>query len=426
MNRISNSIPAAASRKPALDFIRIVFCLMVVCEHYLVPAPPSGAIAVIGFCVMSGFWIGPLLERKELDVVSFYRGKARRLLPLLGLALLSGFVLAVVFSYHVRNMAHWNVFSHTDFSILKIMYFYDVPAWYMNCELMFLLLVPFFYALCRANILWYAAVLAFLFLTAFALYSHVPEGIPRGGGLYYSPLARMWQFMAGVLAYRMIRWKVLAGAFPVLFLVFLVGSAISVCLSQQELHYYEDSFPFQVMAALFYMALLPSAYFFSFREGNRMFRVEKWLAYGSSLTYGIFLFHVPVLNACYMGLLYLGVISREQTRSWAVLLLSFSATIVLVGVLMWVVKEGKKGFRECLFISICGIKAVFQIFRGKGCILQEALKTAFFPVFRQLVAVAGSGVISSVKAVDASFTKLIEEDSSGNTILCRRGSLDGA
>lgn len=344
MNRISNSIPAAASRKPALDFIRIVFCLMVVCEHYLVPAPPSGAIAVIGFCVMSGFWIGPLLERKELDVVSFYRGKARRLLPLLGLALLSGFVLAVVFSYHVRNMAHWNVFSHTDFSILKIMYFYDVPAWYMNCELMFLLLVPFFYALCRANILWYAAVLAFLFLTAFALYSHVPEGIPRGGGLYYSPLARMWLFMAGVLAYRMIRWKVLAGAFPVLFLVFLVGSAISVCLSQQELHYYEDSFPFQVMAALFYMALLPSAYFFSFREGNRMFRVEKWLAYGSSLTYGIFLFHVPVLNACYMGLLYLGVISREQTRSWAVLLLSFSATIVLVGVLMWLLKKGKRVF----------------------------------------------------------------------------------
>lgn len=344
MNRISNSIPAAASRKPALDFIRIVFCLMVVCEHYLVPAPPSGAIAVIGFCVMSGFWIGPLLERKELDVVSFYRGKARRLLPLLGLALLSGFVLAVVFSYHVRNMAHWNVFSHTDFSILKIMYFYDVPAWYMNCELMFLLLVLFFYALCRANILWYAAVLAFLFLTAFALYSHVPEGIPRGGGLYYSPLARMWQFMAGVLAYRMIRWKVLAGAFPVLFLVFLVGSAISVCLSQQELHYYEDSFPFQVMAALFYMALLPSAYFFSFREGNRMFRVEKWLAYGSSLTYGIFLFHVPVLNACYMGLLYLGVISREQTRSWAVLLLSFSATIVLVGVLMWLLKKGKRVF----------------------------------------------------------------------------------
>lgn len=92
------------------------------------------------------------------------------------------------------------------------------------------------------------------------------------------------------------------------------------------------------------MALLPSAYFFSFREGNRMFRVEKWLAYGSSLTYGIFLFHVPVLNACYMGLLYLGVISREQTRSWAVLLLSFSATIVLVGVLMWLLKKGKRVF----------------------------------------------------------------------------------
>ena len=387
MNRISNSIPAAASRKPALDFIRIVFCLMVVCEHYLVPAPPSGAIAVIGFCVMSGFWIGPLLERKELDVVSFYRGKARRLLPLLGLALLSGFVLAVVFSYHVRNMAHWNVFSHTDFSILKIMYFYDVPAWYMNCELMFLLLVPFFYALCRANILWYAAVLAFLFLTAFALYSHVPEGIPRGGGLYYSPLARMWQFMAGVLAYRMIRWKVLAGAFPVLFLVFLVGSAISVCLSQQELHYYEDSFPFQVMAALFYMALLPSAYFFSFREGNRMFRVEKWLAYGSSLTYGIFLFHVPVLNACYMGLLYLGVISREQTRSWAVLLLSFSATIVLVGVLMWLLKKGK-GFSGMPLHLHLRDKSCFSNFSREGVHITGSAENGVFP---GIPAVGGCG-----------------------------------
>lgn len=342
MNKVSTSVPAAASRKPALDFIRIIFCLMVVGEHYLVPSPPSGAIAVIGFCVMSGFWIGPLLERKELDVVSFYRGKAGRLLPLLGLALLFGFILAVVFSYHVRNMAHWNVFSHTDFSILKIMYFYDVPAWYMNSELMFLLLVPFFYALCRANVLWYAAVFAFLFLVAFTLYSHVPEGVPRGGGLYYSPLARMWQFMAGVLAYRLIRWKVLAGAFPVLFLVFLAGSAISMGLSQKELHYYEDSFPFQVMAALFYIMLLPSAYSFSFYKGNGFSRVEKWLAYGSSLTYGIFLFHVPVLNACYMGLLYLGAINREQTRSWPVLLLSFSATVVLVMFLVQLLKKEKR------------------------------------------------------------------------------------
>lgn len=142
----------------------------------------------------------------------------------------------------------------------------------------------------------------------------------------------MWQFMAGVLAYRMIRWKVLAGAFPVLFPVFFWWeSVVSLCLSLQELHYYEDSFSFQAAAVLLYMALFPSAYSFSFRQGGRVFRVERWLAYGSFLTYGIFLFHVPVLNACYMGLLYLGVISHEQTRSWAVLLLSFSGTVVLVG-----------------------------------------------------------------------------------------------
>lgn len=54
---------------------------------------------------------------------------------------------------------------------------------------------------------------------------------------------------------------------------------------------------------------------------------------------------------------------------------------------------------------------LFQLADEHGCILLEALKTAFFPAFRQLVEVAESGVIGSIKAVDATFTKLIQDKS---------------
>lgn len=57
------------------------------------------------------------------------------------------------------------------------------------------------------------------------------------------------------------------------------------------------------------------------------------------------------------------------------------------------------------------VEELFRLAAEKGCVLLEALKTAFFPAFQQLTGVAESGVIGSIKAVDATFTKLIEDDS---------------
>lgn len=65
-----------------------------------------------------------------------------------------------------------------------------------------------------------------------------------------------------------------------------------------------------------------------------------------------------------------------------------------------------------LALSREAVEELFRLADEKGCILLEALKTAFFPAFRQLAGIAESGVIGSIKAVDATFTKLIEDDSS--------------
>ena len=65
-----------------------------------------------------------------------------------------------------------------------------------------------------------------------------------------------------------------------------------------------------------------------------------------------------------------------------------------------------------LALSREAVEELFQLSAEKGCVLLEALKTAFFPAFQQLIGVAESGIIGSIKAVDATFTKLIEDNSS--------------
>lgn len=57
------------------------------------------------------------------------------------------------------------------------------------------------------------------------------------------------------------------------------------------------------------------------------------------------------------------------------------------------------------------VKELFEIARENNVILYEALKTAYAPGFIRLVALAKSGVIGKIKDVDATFTKLLTDES---------------
>lgn len=52
---------------------------------------------------------------------------------------------------------------------------------------------------------------------------------------------------------------------------------------------------------------------------------------------------------------------------------------------------------------------LFEIAKEKGLVLQEAIKTAYSPCFDKLVSIAQSGLIGTIKDVDATFTKLISD-----------------
>ena len=51
---------------------------------------------------------------------------------------------------------------------------------------------------------------------------------------------------------------------------------------------------------------------------------------------------------------------------------------------------------------------VYSLAEKKGCVLLEAIKTAYAPGFIRLVSVAKSGLIGKIKNVDATFTKLVD------------------
>ncbi|MBD5546163.1 MAG: Gfo/Idh/MocA family oxidoreductase [Lachnospiraceae bacterium] len=51
---------------------------------------------------------------------------------------------------------------------------------------------------------------------------------------------------------------------------------------------------------------------------------------------------------------------------------------------------------------------LFELSKAQGCVLMEAIKTAYSPGFNQLVMMAKSGVIGEIRDVEASFTRLTD------------------
>lgn len=53
---------------------------------------------------------------------------------------------------------------------------------------------------------------------------------------------------------------------------------------------------------------------------------------------------------------------------------------------------------------------LFQLANAQGCVLMEAIKTAYCPGFAQLISIAKSGVIGKIRDVEACFTRLTPEN----------------
>lgn len=289
-------------RSVLLDIFRIILCIGVIVYHYTPERPSSGPLMVNGFLVMSGFLLGCyFLKADNFDVVKFYKSKILRLVPMFVVVLLLGIICAI---YAGRALPDWDSAGWVRFNITSLFSHYSMPLWYMGVEFSLLLIAPVLFYLLRINKLClFGGVM--LCLSAY-LYSRIPDSAPFGDGLYFSTIARCWQFVAGIIAAcfllsdkfaimpKMIRNKSLVW---ILFGVFCVTSLLMMFLKQEsDLKYWNYTFSFDLITIGFYVLFIPMLYQYRWDASPK---IRSFITNLSDLTYPIFLCHVLMYQVCY-------------------------------------------------------------------------------------------------------------------------------
>lgn len=295
------------------DILRIILCAGVVIYHYTPERPSTGPLMVTGFLILSGFLLGLMFQRvKELECASFYRHKVQRFIPLMVVALLIAVVDKALTD--IPLLPDWNKWKWINFSICDFLEYYNVPLWYMVTECSMLLAAPFFFFVSRAR--WGLECLGAVMLGITAvMFSQVESGTSFAHGLYFSPLARCWQFIAGLCA---ARWYVRLGMDTrpagtgvklltgVLGAVFLSATVAFVILKQEaDLNYWNYSLNFELLATLLYVLFIPGLFAIKCSVSER---TGKWIAYAAVLTYPVYLIHVPVRHYAGYHLWWAGVV----------------------------------------------------------------------------------------------------------------------
>lgn len=327
-------------RSLGLDLLRIALCAGVILYHYTRIRPSIGPFMVIGFFVMSGFLLGLSFARtEELVPSTFYAHKCRRFLPMLTAAMLFGFFVRILLG---QPMPPNGFLSWGNFSLPTFMEWYNVPTWYMGVELILLLAAPFFFFLYRMK----NGVLFFLLgSAAFAcfLFAHVPYAAKFGDGLYFSPIARCWQFVAGLFAAQIFtgHYSAISSLFTAvrsrckkastiatffLSCLFITAwIALAYLKQDKDCHLWNYTFSFDFLCVIFYSILIPLYY-----RAHILLTGQSaaFICYLAGLTYPVYLLHSPMhfaankflLHFCIPGDLKIALIALPCSLIGAILL----------------------------------------------------------------------------------------------------------
>jgi peptidoglycan/LPS O-acetylase OafA/YrhL len=312
----------SASYRPALDGIRALSVVAVMLYHGLVGWSPGGFLGVDVFFVLSGYLITSLLLREwdrwgSLDIVTFYRRRARRLLP--ALLLLLGAVAvwaAVVAAPNKLGRIRWDGIStllytaNWRYVFAQQSYFdkYGDPSpflhtWSLAIEEQFYLLFPLILVgllrLTRGRRARVGAILALGALASALLMAWLFDPAADPSRVYYGTDTRAQELLIGaVLALALLKMRPLEGrqlmAAAWAGVVALVGVvAAFVLLNDQDAALYRGGFAlFCVLVALLLFSVEmvtqgPAAWLLSLRP----------VAWVGLISYGLYLWHWPVYVA---------------------------------------------------------------------------------------------------------------------------------
>lgn len=312
----------SASYRPALDGIRALSVLAVMLYHGLVGWSPGGFLGVDVFFVLSGYLITSLLLREwdrwgSLDIVTFYRRRARRLLP--ALVLLLGAVAvwaAVVAAPDKLGRIRWDGIStllytaNWRYVFAQQSYFdkYGDPSpflhtWSLAIEEQFYLLFPLILVgllrLTRGRRARVGAILALGALASALLMAWLFDPATDPSRVYYGTDTRAQELLIGaVLALALLKMRPLEGRPRVAAAaagVVALGGVVAafLLLNDQDAALYRGGF------ALF--CVLVAVLVFSVEmvtKGPAARLLSVWpVAWVGLISYGLYLWHWPVYIA---------------------------------------------------------------------------------------------------------------------------------
>jgi peptidoglycan/LPS O-acetylase OafA/YrhL len=307
-------------RQPALDGLRGLAVLLVVCTHFGLPVA-SGGIGVDLFFVLSGFLITTLLltERERTGTISFsgfYMRRVRRLMPALVLMLIGFAIAQHFFGLLATSMSlGWAVLIPLFFASNWVALFSNAnalnainPTWSLSVEEQFYLLWPlalFVVIRKRVRPLLIVGVLAVLCVCLIAFADWLPWHY-RWMSIYFNPFDRGAELLFGCIAAflwryryvpRILAWRPL-GWIALGLLLFMAKRG------QVDIHQYFAYFNLapwaDIQAEYIGAALLGFFLLLSVAEHPNgdlasLFKLPA-LRYVGKISYGIYLFHLPTIS----------------------------------------------------------------------------------------------------------------------------------
>ncbi len=313
----------------SFDFLRFFFAFAVFCAHYdilwgeeLVQFPIYAPQSVDAFFVISGLLIHRSYCRST-SLRSYFRKRARRILPAYVLIVLLSALLFSIFSslslrdyftspelwkYMFANLSTMN-FLHPSLPGVLSGEAVNPSLWTIKLELLLYLVVPFVVWLyARSSRVWSLALVSLMSLSAVLFGMAADETGAASYDLAWKWVSLASYFMAGGAAYlyrdelRRYKWYLLLPSL----LVLMVSN------------YFVDFFRPFAMAAIIYFAAFTLPFL------NRFGKI-------GDLSYGIYIFHAPIIHF-------------TRCLGWEVRWTTFFGTlfiVLLVAFLSWHLMEKK-------------------------------------------------------------------------------------
>jgi len=316
---------------PALDGVRAISVLAVVLFHCGMPGARGGFVGLDVFFVLSGFLITTLLaaehESGAIDVARFYVRRAIRLYPTLLLLLVAYLALAPIL---------WPSDTQWLAATLAVLYIYDYalafwnPAntvghtWSLGVEEKFYLLWPLLLPLLlrtRRPVTWLLA--AFVAITAWRY------GVAWAWGwkqAYFSFDTRTSGIVLGAIAaltqFRVSRWALLV--------------ALGALAFDAALPSLPTADQFEAVTLRITLAELAAFVLICHAAANARSRFLSWppLVYIGRLSYGIYLWHFPIISAF-----------GKSLSPWHKLSVTLSLSIILAAICLHVVDAPLRKWR---------------------------------------------------------------------------------